>query len=335
MTKPILVLDAGHSLVTPGKQTMNGKYGVIKEWDLNNKVLLYVMEYLKDYAITIYRTDDSTGKTEIDLLERVKRCNAYGAILMISLHHNATPGATGVEVYWHTNGTSEDKKIASIVAPKLAASTGLRNRGVKQAKWTVLTCKATAILVEGGFMDTQSDYEYICSEVGQRAYARAVADSVIEYLNLKKLTTSTPQVDPDASTTSTGLKVGDKVKVKSLATTYANSTKQIPSYVKGSEYTVGRIDNGNVVLLNEITSLVKIGDVEKVSDASRPSIELYKVKIICDELNVRQSASFDSKVFMTVKKGEVFTVTEESNGLLKLKSGKGWISANPNYVRKI
>ncbi|MDB8553028.1 N-acetylmuramoyl-L-alanine amidase [Turicibacter sanguinis] len=195
MTTPILVLDAGHGLKTPGKQTMNGKYGIIKEWELNNKVLLYIMEYLKDYVITIYRTDDPTGKKDINLLERVKRCNAYGAVLFFSIHHNAG-GGTGIEVYWHTKGTQEDKKIAEIVAPKLAASTGMKNRGVKQNGWTVLTCKATAILVEGGFMDTTSDYEYMCIEKGQRAYAKAIADSVIDYLGLEKkgATPTTPTV---------------------------------------------------------------------------------------------------------------------------------------------
>lgn len=185
MTTPILVLDAGHGLTTPGKQTMNGKYGIIKEWELNNKVLLFIMEYLKDYAVTIYRTDDPTGKIDIALLERVKRCNTYGPVLFISIHHNAG-GGTGIEVYWHKKGTKEDEKIAKIVAPKLAAETGLKNRGVKQEAWTVLSCKATAILVEGGFMDTKSDYEYMCSEKGQRAYAKAIADSVIQYLSLEK-----------------------------------------------------------------------------------------------------------------------------------------------------
>lgn len=203
MTTPILVLDAGHGLKTPGKQTMNGKYGIIKEWELNNKVLLFILEYLKDYAITIYRTDDPTGKTDIALLERVKRCNAYGPVLFISIHHNAG-GGTGIEVYWHTKGTQEDKKIAEIVAPRLAAETGLKNRGVKQEAWTVLSCKATAILVEGGFMDTKSDYEYMCSEKGQRAYAKAIADSVIQYLSLeKKFIEQKPVKDETQSTPTT------------------------------------------------------------------------------------------------------------------------------------
>ena len=333
MTTPILVLDAGHGLTTAGKQTMNGRLGIIKEWELNNKVVGYLMEYLSDYVVTIYRTDDPTGKTDVDLLERVKRCNSYAPILFISLHHNAG-GGTGIEVYWHSSGTAEDKKIAGIVAPKLAAATGMRNRGVKQAAFTVLTCKATAILVEGGFMDTQSDYEYICSEVGQRAYAKAVADSVIEYLSLKKKATTSSS--NTTSSTSTAFKVGDKVKVKTAATHYATG-QSIKSFVKGSTYEVTKVD-GNKLLLSTINSYVWDYDVDKASSSTTTataSANSFLVKIICDELNIRKSASFDSKVVGTAKKGEVFTVVDEQNGLYKLKSGAGWISANSKYVQKI
>ena len=207
MTK-VLVLDAGHGLNTAGKQTMNGSKGIIKEWTMNNNVCNKIADILKDYDVTIYRTDDTTGKTDTALTTRVSKCNGYNPDLFVSIHHNAG-GGTGVEVYWHSQGTSEDKKIASIVAPKLSAQTGMKNRGVKQAAFTVLTCKATAILVEGGFMDTQSDYEYICSETGQRAYAKAVADSVIEYLSLKKKTTTSSS--NTTSSTSTTFKVGEKV----------------------------------------------------------------------------------------------------------------------------
>lgn len=185
MTK-VLVLDAGHGLNTPGKQTMNGSRGIIKEWTLNSNVCNKIQKILSDYDVTIYRTDDTTGKTDVLLSERVKRCNNYNPHLFVSIHHNATPGATGTEVYWHSQGTQEDKKVANIVAPKLSEKCGIRNRGVKQASFAVLGCKATAILVEGGFMDTHSDYEIITSDKGQQAYAEAVAESIIEYLGLKK-----------------------------------------------------------------------------------------------------------------------------------------------------
>ena len=61
----------------------------------------------------------------------------------------------------------------------------------------------------------------------------------------------------------------------------------------------------------------------------------FKVKIICDELNIRKSASFDSAVVGTVKKDEVYTIVEVQNGLGKLLSGAGWISMGSKYVKKL
>lgn len=139
---------------------------------------------------------------------------------------------------------------------------------------------------------------------------------------LKESNTQTPST----------FKVGDQVKVKTTATHYATG-QSIKSFVKGSTYEVSKI-NGNKLLLSNITSWVWDYDVERISESqSQPT--LFKVKITCDSLNIRQHASFDSKVVGTVKKGDVFTITDEQNGLYKLKSGAGWISANSKYSQKI
>ena len=70
------------------------------------------------------------------------------------------------------------------------------------------------------------------------------------------------------------------------------------------------------------------------------AFEEYKVKIICDELNVRKTPIFeDSDVVMTVKKGEVFTIVGETTvnktKFGKLKSGVGYISVGSKYVKKV
>ena len=76
--------------------------------------------------------------------------------------------------------------------------------------------------------------------------------------------------------------------------------------------------------------------VSSSSSTSSPTVteSKFTVKIICDTLNIRQSASFSSDVVGTVKKGEVFTIVETSNGLGRLKSGAGWISMGTAYVEK-
>lgn len=85
----VLVLDAGHGLNTSGKQTMNGSKGVVKEWTLNSNVCNKIQAILKDYDVTIHRTDDTTGKTDVALATRVSKTNSYKPDLFVSIHHNA------------------------------------------------------------------------------------------------------------------------------------------------------------------------------------------------------------------------------------------------------
>ena len=138
---------------------------------------------------------------------------------------------------------------------------------------------------------------------------------------------------PVQSTQSSSISVGDKVKVKTTATHYVTG-QSMASFVKGSTYEVTRID-GNKLLLSDITSWVFDYDVERVGSTTQSNSDnSFLVEIICDELNIRQKADFNSKVVGTVKKGEVFTIVEENNGLGKLKSGAGYISLNSKYVRR-
>ena len=138
---------------------------------------------------------------------------------------------------------------------------------------------------------------------------------------------------PVQSTQSSSISVGDKVKVKTTATHYATG-QSMASFVKGSTYEVTRID-GNKLLLSDIVSWVWDYDVDKVGSTTQSSSDnSVLVEIVCDELNIRQQADFNSKVVGTVKRGEVFTIVEEKNGLGKLKSGVGYISMNTKYVKR-
>ena len=138
---------------------------------------------------------------------------------------------------------------------------------------------------------------------------------------------------PVHSTQSSSISVGDKVKVKTTATHYATG-QSMASFVKGSTYEVTRIDE-NKLLLSDIVSWVWDYDVDKVGSTTQSNSDnSFLVEIICDELNIRQQADFNSKVVGTVKKGDVLTIVEEKNGLGKLKSGVGYISMNTKYVKR-
>jgi len=193
----LIGLDAGHGLNTPGKRTPDG----IHEWELNDKVRDKVVQFLKDYDVKFVFTDNDEGYTDESLAYRVKKYIDAGVDAFVSIHHNAFNGqwndVTGVEVYVDRNATQEDIKLAEAIYKNLPNYTGLRGRGIKRENWYVINQnKIPAVLVEGGFMDSNIDYKVITSETGQEAYARAVAEGLIEYLKLTKKDNSSPKPSP-------------------------------------------------------------------------------------------------------------------------------------------
>lgn len=182
-----IALDAGHGLGTSGKQTPDG----IKEWALNDKVRDKVVALLKNYDVEFVFPDNNEGKTDEGLTSRRTMYVNKKVAAAVSIHHNAYTGkwnsATGVEVYTDKNATAKDKKLAECIYNRLVKNTGLKGRGIKEANWTVIDQDAIpAVLVEGGFMDSKKDYKVITSDAGQTAYAKAIAEGLIEFLGLKK-----------------------------------------------------------------------------------------------------------------------------------------------------
>lgn len=59
----------------------------------------------------------------------------------------------------------------------------------------------------------------------------------------------------------------------------------------------------------------------------------YMVKISASTLNVRSGVGVNHPIVTTVRKGEIYTIVDESNGWGKLKSGAGWI--NLKYAQSL
>ena len=180
-------LDAGHGLFTSGKQTPDG----IKEWSLNDDVCDRIADILKGYDCEIIRTDNDEGDTDESLAYRVNKYIKEGVSALVSIHHNAYTGswnnATGVEVYTDRQPTAADKRLAQDIYSRLVKYTGLKGRGIKEANFYVINQnRIPAVLCEGGFMDGTFDHKIITSEAGKQGYARAVAEGLIGFLDLKK-----------------------------------------------------------------------------------------------------------------------------------------------------
>lgn len=181
-------LDAGHGLYTAGKETADKKY---KEWTLNNNVANYIEDYLKQYNVEVIRLDDKTGNIDVPLEKRLNKAVSNDVDAIVSVHHNAYKGEfgnhSGVEVYVYPSANEKSRKLANEIVPKLAKYTGLKNRGVKVNNFYMISLNKNIpqVLTEGGFMDSNVDYPVITSINGQKQYAKAVADSLVDVLNLQ------------------------------------------------------------------------------------------------------------------------------------------------------
>ena len=277
-------LDAGHGLYTAGKQTPDG----IKEWTLNDKVRDKVVKILADYDCEIIHTDNDEGAVNEELADRVNRYSKEGVAAFVSIHHNAYKGdwcyATGVEIFTDNNPIAKDTELANCIYNRLVKYTGLKGRGIKKKNFAVINQnRIPAVLVEGGFMDCKNDYKVITSDEGQTAYAKAVAEGLIEFLNLQK-----KKVIKPAATTG-AVKEGDLVSIKSGAKYYDGTA--VPSWVvaqkwyvdsvKGDRAVIDKSENGknsidspiNVLYLTVVKSTTvstpktyKKGDVVKLSN---------------------------------------------------------------------
>ena len=183
-------LDAGHGLNTKGKETPDK----IKEFTLNDKVCDKITSILKDYECEIVRTDNNEGYTDEPLSTRLSKYKIKKVDVFVSIHHNAYGddwnNATGVEIYVDKKATTKDTKLAHCIYDRLVKYTGLKGRGIKKENFYVINQNTIpAVLVEGGFMTSKNDYKVITSDKGQIAYAKAVAEGLVEFLGLKKKTT--------------------------------------------------------------------------------------------------------------------------------------------------
>jgi N-acetylmuramoyl-L-alanine amidase len=80
--------------------------------------------------------------------------------------------------------------LASSIQKNFIKKNKRKNRGVKQAGFVVLyQTTMPSILVELGFLTNKKEGQYLNSKYGQKAMAKSIASSIIEYINQLKLNT--------------------------------------------------------------------------------------------------------------------------------------------------
>jgi uncharacterized protein YraI len=98
---------------------------------------------------------------------------------------------------------------------------------------------------------------------------------------------------------------------------------------RGEAYTIVQTQNGWGKLKSGV-GWINLAYTKRVSNTTAASATVqmsnYLVKVSTHSLNIRKGPGVSYDISGTVKKGDVFTITETKNGWGKLKSGAGWIS---------
>lgn len=192
----LIAIDAGHGYNTAGKRCPDGS---MREWEFNSSVATKLCNLLKKQGMKTYRSDDTTGKTDVALITRTNNINKKKANYCISIHANANTGkwnsANGIETYIIAKG-GEAEKLAKKVQKKLVEKTGLRDRGVKVGNLhMVRETDMPAILCECGFMDNKKEAELLKSDDYRNTCAEAIFEGLLEYLNIEKNTSTEKEED--------------------------------------------------------------------------------------------------------------------------------------------
>ena len=229
-----IALDGGHGLYTAGKRCdkiVDPKE--TREWVLNNRICNYIQKYLKDYnGYKLYRVDDTTGKIDVALKDRVKTANSKGADLYLSIHHNAAKyflkKGGGIEAYCYTSGSSISFTWRDAFYDSLIKYTDLvGNRSTPKTTAGFYVIKYTnmpAVLLELGYMNSAVDTPIILTEEYAQKCAKAIVEVIVKRGKLTKK--AIPSTNSSDGTVKYRVQVG-AYKVKNNAINLQNKLKKL------------------------------------------------------------------------------------------------------------
>lgn len=192
-----VIIDAGHGGHDSGAR---GIYGHEKDFALKLALELKADLDKRGLKVVMTRKDDRF----ISLGGRVEFANKIPNSIFVALHFNSGRSeATGIETYalspqgsssnygarsvdnsaFHGNQRdSENIALATAVHAAVVHHFKMVDRGVKRARWYVLTgLERPGILFEGGFVTNPNDARLIAAENFRRELAHTIGDAVSNY----------------------------------------------------------------------------------------------------------------------------------------------------------
>lgn len=179
MTK--IFLDPGHGGHDPGA-VANG----LQEKNIVLNIAKRIEKLLQAYEgvqVRLSRSDDRF----LELAERARLANQWGADYFVSIHINAG-GGTGYEDFIY-NGSVSSATVANqnVMNAEIVKATGFANRGKKRANLAVLrSSNMPAILTESGFIDNAKDAQLLKQSAFTDKIAQGHVNGLVKIFGLKK-----------------------------------------------------------------------------------------------------------------------------------------------------
>ncbi len=188
----VVVLDAGHGGVDPGKVGINGEI----EKDLNLEITLLVKKYLEMDDVQVILTRDSdeglydagaSNKKVQDMKNRVDIIEETGPAVTVSIHQNSYPEeyVHGAQVFYYT-GSTEGKKLAEKIQNRLVVGVDPDNTRQIKANDSYYLLKKTPtpiVIVECGFLSNSAEAEKLSEPSYQKELAWEIHLGILQYLN--------------------------------------------------------------------------------------------------------------------------------------------------------
>lgn len=189
----VVVLDAGHGGIDPGKVGVTG----VLEKDINLQITLKLKSLLEaeDVKVILTRNSDEglynendSNKKKSDMRQRLAIIESSGADLVVSIHQNSyhKEEVSGAQCFYHKS-SAEGKKIAELLQKSFHKMDENNARQIQANTSYYLLKKTTvpAVIVECGFLSNYEDEKLLGNEQHQEKLVWAMHMAIMEYLNRK------------------------------------------------------------------------------------------------------------------------------------------------------
>ena len=188
---PVIVIDAGHGGVDPGKVGVSG----VLEKDVNLAVAQKLQARLTadGFTVVMTRTEDvglysdtATNKKREDMAARVRLISDADPELTISIHQNSFPDASckGAQVFYYKD--SEESRMLAELLQKTFPEV-LRDGNTRQAKansdyYLLKRTECPIVIAECGFLSSPEEERLLSTAEYQEKVADALYEGIKQYL---------------------------------------------------------------------------------------------------------------------------------------------------------